>query len=174
MADALLNGGGDEDIFVYTGGRAPHDVRRAKIDESIDTIPARAFYYCRQLIEVVGHDKLKKIEGYAFYECRSLRRLIKMSGVIEIEQYHVFSFCEALSVLEFDKLEIIGYSSLSHCKSLRSIKIESARRIGGCAFHFCTALTDAVFGEDLEWIDACAFNGCRSLRCIVIPLKDYL
>ena len=44
----------DDDIFVYTGGgqRVPRDVKRAKIDESVDTILARAFYNCEQLIEV--------------------------------------------------------------------------------------------------------------------------
>jgi hypothetical protein len=52
------NDDGGDDIFVYTGGQAPHDVKRAKIDESLDTIPRDAFNGCRQLIEVEGHDKL--------------------------------------------------------------------------------------------------------------------
>ena len=84
MAD---DNNGDDDVFVYTGGRAPHDVRRAKIDESIDTIPREAFYRCAQLIEVEGHNKLKKIERSAFRSCHSLRRLTKMNSVIEIERW---------------------------------------------------------------------------------------
>ena len=59
---------GGDDIFVYIGGRALN-VRRAKIDESVDTVPRSAFAECQELIEVVGHDKLKKIEAEAFYKC---------------------------------------------------------------------------------------------------------
>ena len=84
MADALNGDEGDDDIFVYTGGRAPRDVKRAKIDESVDTIPQSTFQDCTQLIEVEGHDKLKKIEGDGFNNCTSLRRLTKMEGVREV------------------------------------------------------------------------------------------
>jgi hypothetical protein len=102
MADILRNGDDDDDdIFVYTGGRAPRDVRRAKIDESVDTIPREAFMDCTQLIELEGHDKLKKIEREAFWNCPSLRRLTKMQGVKEIYN-RAFLGCHALSDLEFD------------------------------------------------------------------------
>ena len=76
MADnQLLNNdgvdGGDI-IFVYTGGEqeVPRDVRRVRIAENIDTIPARTFEECRQLIEVEGHNQLTKIEQWAFFCCR--------------------------------------------------------------------------------------------------------
>ena len=173
MADALLNGGGDGDIFVYTGGRAPRDVRRVRIAENVDTVPHGAFSHCEQLIEVEGHDKLNKIEHRAFNYRRSLRWLMKMNGVIEIEQ-GAFSGCYALIDLDFDKLEIIGEGSLCYCESLRSISLPSVRRIGQCAFHGCKALTDAVFGEELEGIEGSAFLFCNCLRRIAIPLKDDL
>jgi hypothetical protein len=104
MADALLNNGDDGDIFIYTGGEqeVPRDVRRANIDESVDTVLARAFQNCEQLIEVVGHDKLKKIEEDAFNNCPSLLWMSNMNGVIEIED-HAFHNCTALSDVEFDK-----------------------------------------------------------------------
>ena len=175
MADVLLNGDdGDDDIFVYIGGgqRVPHDVKRAKIDESVDTIPERTFYRCEQLTELEGHNKLKKIKEGAFYRCRSLRRLTKMNGVIEIEK-HAFALCEALSDLEFDKLEIIGYGAFIRCRSLRSINLPSIRRVGKHAFQICTALTDAKFGEDLEEVEEYAFHD-SALRSIAIPLKDNL
>jgi hypothetical protein len=175
MADALLNGGDDGDgniIFVYTGGRAPHDVRRVRICESIDTIPAYAFKDC-QLIEVEGHKKLKKIEEGAFFRCRRLRRLMKMNGVEEIER-DAFLGCHVLSDLEFGKLVIIGGGAFFNCRSLRSISMPSVRKIGASAFYGCTALTEAAFGEDLERIAVFAFNDCPSLRRIAIPLKDGL
>ena len=167
------NDDGGDDIFVYTGGdqEVPRDVKRAKIDESVDTILAGAFAECGQLIEVVGHKKLKKIEAEAFYKCRRLRRLAKMNGVKEIEE-NAFYSCTALSDLEFDKLEIIAAGAFFNCTSLGSINLLSVRRVGEDAFHGCGALTDAVFGEELGRIEGRAFFGCPALRRIVIPLKD--
>ena len=56
------------DVFVYTGGdqEVPRDVKRVRIAENVDTIQARVFDQCFQLVEVKGHDKLKKIERHAF------------------------------------------------------------------------------------------------------------
>ena len=164
---------GDNDIFVYTGGEVPHDVKRAKIDESIDTIPRDAFQDCEQLTEVEGHSKLKKIKDDAFYRCRRWKRLMKMSGVKEIERW-AFYGCNDLSDFEFDKLEVIGYGTFNGCKSLSSINLPSVRRIEEHAFDDCTALTDAVFSEDLEGIRWNAFLDCPALRRIAIPLKDGL
>jgi hypothetical protein len=173
MADLLYDG--DDDIFVYMGGdqEVPRDVKRAKIDESVDAVLARAFADCEQLIELEGHDKLKKIEADAFNNCRRLRRLMKMNGVIEIER-EAFSNCHALSDLEFDKLEIVGLRAFCFCKSLRSMNMQSVRKIRGSAFHCCEALTDPVFGKDLEMIGRSSFIGCTALRRIAIPLKDGL
>ena len=78
--DQLLNGDvGDDDVFVYTGGeqRVPDDVRRLRIAENVDTIPAGVCIECRQLIEVEGHNNLKKIKEYAFSKCPSLWSLAK-------------------------------------------------------------------------------------------------
>ena len=55
---------GGDDIFVYTGGRQrlpfPFDVKRVRIAENVDTIPAMTFELCAQLIEVEGHGGVKK------------------------------------------------------------------------------------------------------------------
>ena len=164
---------GGDDIFVYTGGEqeVPRDVRRLRIAENVDTIPARTFDHCTQLIEVEGHNKIKKIEQDGFNKCTRLRRVSKMTGVIEIEQ-HAFSSCSALSELDFDKLEIIGHYAFMDCNSLRSINLPSIRKIGAWAFNGCEELTDVVFGEKLERIRAFVFHECTALRRIVIPLKD--
>jgi hypothetical protein len=187
--DLLLNGnndgvGGVDDIFVYTGGHqeVPRDVKRVRIAENIDTIPMRAFSECRELIEVEGHNKIRKIERIAFYYCPSLRRVSKMTGVKEIE-FEAFLCCVALSELELGKLEIIGYRAFALCKCLRSINLSSARRVGWSAFESCDKLTDVVFGEDLERIERNAFSNCimgagafvcTALIRITIPLKGNL
>ena len=169
------DGVGDDDIFVYTGGEqeVPRDVKRVRIAENIDTIPATTFEGCAQLIEVEGHNRLKKIETLAFSYCPSLRRVKKVTGVIEIERY-AFYCCSALSDVDFDKLEIIGNCAFNLCISLRSIKMPSIRRVGAYAFQDCHALTDAVFGKNLERIEQFALWDCAALRSISIPLKDNL
>ena len=176
MADnhqEVVDVGGD-DIFVYMGGEqeVPRDVRRAKIDESVDTIAEGVFAHCTQLTDLEGHDKLKKIEGHAFICCRRLRRMNKMNGVIEIEA-NAFDSCHALSELEFEKLGIIGFAAFLRCNSLRSIYFPSIRRVGEHAFQDCVALTEAKFGEDLEEVGEYAFHD-SALRSIAIPLKDNL
>ncbi len=178
MADNQLlnnNGGDGDDIFVYTGGEqeVPRDVKRVRIAENVDTILAMTFDDCRQLIEVEGHDKLRKIEQYAFYRCICLKRVTKMQGVIEIECY-AFYGCFALSEFDFDKLEIFGEGAFIDCKSLRSINMTSIRRVGNNAFQRCEALIDAVFGEKLERIVGGVFLSCTAMRRIAIPLKDNL
>ena len=167
--------GGGDDIFVYTGGEqeVPRDVKRVRIAENIDTIPASTFRNRRQLIEVVGHDKLKKIERSALSGCYRLSRVMNMQGLIEIEGY-AFYKCHALSDIDFDKLEIVGTYAFVWCNSLRSINISSIRNVGKSAFQYCEALTDAVFGKDLERIEGGALANCTALRSVVIPLKDNL
>ena len=167
-------GGGDE-IFVYTGGEqeVPDDVERVRIAENIDAIPARTFQGREQLIEVVGHNKMKKIEGSAFIGCDRLRTLSKMTGLVEIEQYAFFK-CHSLSDIDFDKLEIIGDYAFSGCKSLSYINMPSIKRVEKGAFMVCKELTCVVFGQELERIEAFAFLRCFALRCIAIPLKDNL
>jgi hypothetical protein len=54
--------------------------------------------------------------------------------------------------------------------------LPSIRRVGRYAFDRCHALTDVVFGKDLERIvgGGAAFYKCTALRRIVIHLKDNL
>ena len=96
-----------------------------------------------------------------------------MQGVIEIEQ-DAFYGCTALSELELDKLEIIGNGAFYACKSLMSINLPSIKKIGRMAFARCYALTDVVFGKDLERIEDSVFWCCTNLRSISIPLKNGL
>jgi hypothetical protein len=152
--------GGDE-IFVYMGGdqEVPRDVRRVRIAENIDTIPWGVFEGCEQLIEVEGHNKIKKIERREFHYCIRLRRVTKMQGVIEIEDT-AFNSCTALSDIDFDKLEIIGYNAFAECKSLSFVNMPSVKSVGYGAFQYCTALTDVVFGRDVERIETYALLSC--------------
>eukprot|EP00985_Skeletonema_marinoi_P014008 scaffold7020_cov141-Skeletonema_marinoi.AAC.3 len=58
-------------IFIYEGGRAPQNIRHARIDESLSAIPDGAFMECPLLLESSsireyrhwGHARSRKING---------------------------------------------------------------------------------------------------------------
>eukprot|EP00573_Skeletonema_grethae_P009625 CAMPEP_0201692940 /NCGR_PEP_ID=MMETSP0578-20130828/5700_1 /ASSEMBLY_ACC=CAM_ASM_000663 /TAXON_ID=267565 /ORGANISM="Skeletonema grethea, Strain CCMP 1804" /LENGTH=318 /DNA_ID=CAMNT_0048178397 /DNA_START=24 /DNA_END=980 /DNA_ORIENTATION=- len=155
--------------FFYTGEEdIPHNATHVFVYAKI--IRARTFYNHPNIIEVVCHDEVEKIEEYAFCRCPSLRRVI-MRGV-KIVEGRAFDGCLALTDVECGKLEIIGVSAFCCCISLRSINLPSVRIVGYRAFGGCRALTAAKFGNELERFDREAFKYCRSLERITIPLKD--
>jgi len=103
-----------------------------------------------------------------------------MPGVEVIER-GAFNSCEALTDVECGKLEIIGESAFFCCESLGGINLPSAKIVEGCAFWGCTALTNVIFGKELESaltdvecgkleiIRHHAFDGCKSLGSINLP-----
>ncbi len=164
MADQVAR----DDIFVYTGGRAPQHVVNAIIDESVDKIDDNAFFNNKNLKSVVCHDGELEIGKWAFGFCLSLQS-IKMSGVKIIEQ-SAFYECYSLTHVELDKLETVGHSAFTSCTSLKQLKLPKIKTVGEDAFSK-SGVHEAEFGEDLETIGSGAFNSVP-LRRIAIPLKD--
>jgi hypothetical protein len=157
-----------DDIFVYTGGRAPQHVVNAIIDESVEEIDEFAFQSNRNLRSVVCHGRLLKVGKHAFLSCWSLQR-VKMPGVKIIEEY-AFNGCEDMTNVESDNLETVGNSAFYGCSSLQRVKMPKVKTIGRCSF-IDSGVEDAEFGEDLEIIGSGAFRRSK-LRRIAIPLKN--
>ena len=175
LAPALNHGGhaedGDNDIFIYRGGRAPQHVTHVLIDKSVDDIEDKAFYYCWNLVRVDTHDGIRRVGTRAFYCCKSLRR-INLKSVVEIDEYAFYN-CGNLESVEFgDRLEIIGNRAFVSCESLNNhLKLPSIITIGDGAFSTCKCLRDVEFSERLETIGYGAFWKCERLQRIAIPLK---
>ncbi len=148
----------------------PDYVTRIVVDVSVRIILRRAFFEHPNIVEVICHENVKKIEEDAFYWCPNLRRVI-IPGVKVIEEF-AFVGCEALSVVECGKLEIIGVHAFQHCSHLRSINLLSARIVKPMSFSY-TGLTTVKFGSKLERIDARAFT-FSAVESMTIPLKDGL
>ena len=140
------------------------------VHDSVNVIRARAFYQHRNIVEVICHEEVDKIDREAFCDCTRLKRVI-MLGVTIVEA-DAFGCCIALTDVECGKLEIVGEGAFCSCKPLESINLPSARVVEEEAFSNCTALMDAKFGSKLERIDERAFSNCTSLQRITIPLKD--
>eukprot|EP00573_Skeletonema_grethae_P006891 CAMPEP_0201710248 /NCGR_PEP_ID=MMETSP0578-20130828/58528_1 /ASSEMBLY_ACC=CAM_ASM_000663 /TAXON_ID=267565 /ORGANISM="Skeletonema grethea, Strain CCMP 1804" /LENGTH=386 /DNA_ID=CAMNT_0048199273 /DNA_START=126 /DNA_END=1283 /DNA_ORIENTATION=+ len=156
--------------IAFFGCLALTDVECGKL-EIIENL---AFCFCASLkaSTVIFHEGVEKIEEEAFFRCTSLRRGI-MPGV-KIAENGAFCGCEALTDVEWGKLEIIGRNAFCFCPSLRSINLPSVEIVKGWAFSSCYGLTDATFCSKLERFDDCAFCVCESLERLTIPLKDGL
>ena len=159
--------------YLYRGEEGeiiPRDATHILVDKSCTLVRAHAFLRHPNIVEVICHDKVKRIEECAFFECPRLRRVI-MPGVKIIEEDAFFD-CGALTDVECDKLEIIKEGAFKECESLRSINLPSAKIVEQFAFSRCKALTDVKFGSKLERIEGEAFFKCTSLERITIPLRD--
>ncbi len=139
------------------------------VHDSVEVVRAWEFHQHHNIVEVICHGNVEKIEDWAFCCCRSLRRVI-MPGVTILEE-RAFGLCEALTDVECGKLEIVGEEAFFECKSLRSINLPSARIVEVLAFGRCEALTDVKFGSMLDRIEEDAFYDCTSLAQITIPFK---
>ncbi len=151
------------------GEHIPFGTTHITVHKSVTVVREIAFINHPNIVEVVCHDKVEKIERLAFDHCPSLRRLI-MPGVTIVGR-GAFYCCDALTDVECGKLEIIKHCAFRCCKSLRSINLPSAEVVEERAFADCTALTDVKFGNKLERIKEFLFCNC-SLERITIPLKD--
>ena len=170
-------GGNNFITHIYRGVEGeiiPDNVTRIIVDVSVRVISHHAFWEHENIVEVICHDGVEKIEECAFLDCHSLRRVI-MPGVKIIER-SAFGSCEALENVECGKLEIIRHDAFQQCTRLRSINLPSTRIVEGWAFWDCTALIDMKFGSELklERMSMGVFSACTSLQRITIPLKDGL
>jgi len=159
----------DGNIFVYTGGHAPHHVINVIIDQSITVIDPRAFEGC--LVESVEcHDELERIEERAFAECRALKK-IKIPGV-KVICSSAFYFSGVIDVEFGDKLITIELQAFKSCSRLKRVRMPSVRNIGMDAFRDCSDLEYVELSEELQRISNNAFDSCMSLKHITIPLKQ--
>eukprot|EP00985_Skeletonema_marinoi_P002264 scaffold924_cov74-Skeletonema_marinoi.AAC.1 len=140
-------GGGDRDVFIYRGGRAPQHVTH-----------------------VASINPSRKVGRRAFNRCKSLRSIV-LRSVVGIDS-QAFDRCENLVDVGFgDKLETIGKWAFAQCTSLQRLKLPSIITIKTWAFTSCKALSSIEFSERLEKIEPRVFHGCDRLRHIMIPLK---
>ena len=161
--------------FTYTGAEGEHipaEATHITVAEDSTFVRAEAFKNHRNIIELICHEGVVKIELSAFLYCPNLRRVI-MPGVKVLEE-NAFSWCEALEDVECGKLEVIRYGAFSECFSLMIINLPSVRIVEENAFGNCNDLAEVHFGSKLGGIEQRAFGECISLERITIPLKDGL
>lgn len=161
----------EDDIFVYTGGRAPQHIINAIVDRSISAIDDYAFHSCPHLLSVEFHDGITSVGSFSFSNCPSLRRL-NLPSVLIVKQ-EAFSNCTGLTDVEFgNKLQLIELNAFFYCTSLRRVIMPSIVVMQPGVFSDCTALPDMELPENIMAIGIGAFVNCHSLRRITMPLND--
>jgi hypothetical protein len=171
----------DAEVFVYTGPRGddvPQDVVRVRVDPSVTSIPARAFYQRNKLTEVELCEGVVEIGDGAFMYCShsitkidiptSLRRInnyafegslrchIRLHDGIESIGQWAFARCIFTNFRSPPFITVILNGMLLNCRSMFSLELpDNVTEIGNYAFINCFCLRNvalppnAVFGDEI-------------------------
>jgi hypothetical protein len=168
----------DAVVFVYTGeggAKVPDDVVRVRIDSSVTSIPAKAFYNRKKLAEVelcegvveIGErsfgfcdhsitkfnlpNSVRRICGYAF--TFSLRCPIRLHDGIESIERSAFVGCIFTNFRVPTPITVIPFGMLHSCKSMFSLELpEVVTRINDGAFYNCYCLRNVAFPPMLSLV----------------------
>ena len=154
----------DTEVFAYTGrpggNDVPRDVARVRVDPSVTSIPARAFYERTKLAEVELCEGLVEIGVRSFVWCQhSITNIIIPNSLRRIND---FAFAESLRcpIRLHDGIESIGIFAnfvpplitvvpehmLFKCKSTFSVEMpKDVTQIGRSAFNMCHCLRNVTF-----------------------------
>lgn len=169
-----------EDSILYSGDRQKIIMCSKGVD-GVVRIPDRvkyisdfAFYWCRNIEEIVLPDTIEYIGRYAFYGCKKLKK-IKMSGIN-------LRYIDSSNFISDKTAELIGrkYTSADNgimynfdgtvvikCidRKLKEVKLpESVIRIEDYAFAGCIDLERISLSRNTREIGTKAFSGCIALE----------
>jgi hypothetical protein len=117
------------------------------IPNSVKSIAAYAFSYCKLLSSIVIPDSVTSIGRCAFCNCAGLTSIAIPASVTSI-----------------------GDCAFSYCTGLTSVTIsDSVTTIGDYAFSYCTGLTSVTIPSSVTSIGEYAFSGCTGLTSVTIP-----
>ncbi|HKL94729.1 MAG TPA: leucine-rich repeat protein, partial [Clostridia bacterium] len=168
-------------------------------DGTLKEIPARLFYKCLLLTEVVLPQSLEIIGQYAFDGCSLLSEIIfpanlkfidvaafQSAGLttvnipagIEVISNYTFNSCEKLVAVNFagTNIKTIGHSAFNYCELLVNINSNNTlpnglEKIDGYAFANCTSLAKIVIPSSVNMIDHHAFM-YTALSDLTLPQND--
>jgi len=117
-----------------------------EIPYGVRTIDRNAFYYCKNLTNIVIPDTVTYISNYAFAHCYALKAVTVPASVDFIDPYAFMS-----------------------CISMTSAVIEDGViQIGTGAFYNCSKLTEMIIPASVTYISNLAFANCSSLKCVTV------
>jgi hypothetical protein len=155
--------------FISYSGSETH----TRSDPSVTSIPIKAFWGNKKLVEVMLPDSIQVIGRDAFGVCSSLKRIHLCEGLRTIGECAFFG-CKSLSQVIIPSTVItIDHSAFYRCTSLETVHLrDGLQTIGEAAFFYCTSLSQVSIPSSVITIDHSAFNNCTSLE--TVHLRDGL
>ena len=133
-------------------------IRKAVVENGIDTIGYNAFYYYTALEEVVLPESLTTINSNAFANCEKLES-IKLPDSITTIYAFAFGNCTSLTEVKLPlNLTSVSQEIFRDCSSLKSVTIQhNVYHIGSSAFGGC-ALESVIIPASVTSIYSGAFD----------------
>jgi hypothetical protein len=161
-----------DEVFVYTGPggeRPPRDVVRVRVDPSVTSIPAQAFWGRKKLTEVELNEGLLEIGERSFNDCdQSITYIVTPNSLRRINDW-AFSYSLRCPIHLHDGIESIGEGALAGCiftnlKVPLLITVIPNSMLSGCSSMFSLELPKHV-SEIKGW----ALAYCNCLRNVAFP-----
>lgn len=145
-----------EEAFIWS------KMKKVIIPETVTEIKNRAFFGCKNLMNIEGVDNVTKIESQAFYMCTALKS-IDLSNITYLGD-HVFFECENITSLYFSStIEEIPIALCNKMRSLKDVTLsENTKAIDRLAFANCTSLNELKIPESVTEISEDAFQNIES------------
>ena len=183
------------------------------VPEKVETIGNGAFNKCSLLTAITLSDSLRTIGNSAFSECKVLKEIVVPDGVESIG-YSAFYFCNQLQSVTIPfvgggnsdagpqkgenyhfgyifgaaswenndstvpksikhvtvtKKGLIQRASFYGCDAIESVTLLAGTRVVTYAFNGCSSLKTVVLPDTLQEISSRGFSGCKSLVSIELP-----
>lgn len=169
-----------EDSILYSGDRQKIIMCSKGVDgvvripDSVKYISDFAFYWCRNIEEIVLPDTIEYIGRYAFYGCKNLKE-IKMSGInIRYIDSSNFIFDRTAVLIDAKYTSVdqgimynLDRTVVVKCidRKLKEVILpESVIRIEDYAFAGCIDFERISFSRNTREIGTKAFSGCIALE----------
>jgi len=142
------------------------------IPNSVTSIGDNAFGQCVNLASIAIPISVTSIKRSAFYFCTSLTSVTIPNKVTSIES--IFYCCTGLTdVFIPDSVKHIGENAFGGCKNLTNVIIPNGvMSIGNNAFIDCVSLSSISIPESVKRIGMSAFSGCSNLESVTIINSD--
>ncbi len=146
------------------------EITNVVIPDSVTTIGAYAFSNCTSLTGVSLPEGIDTLSEGIFYGCTSLSRFVIPDTVTTING-KAFYGCTGLQGISFsENLESIGEYAFYNCSSLTSVSVpDSVDAIGNAAFAMCENLKSATLPDEVDSLGGAVFYCCRNLTSVNLP-----
>ncbi len=155
----------DGETLVYVSKTAIGEEGAFIIPSKVKIIGYNAFGDCDKLKTVIFHENIEAISSDAFRDCRNLGQVVGLEKCKKLKAIRGFAGCTRLDRIDIpENVNRIDTNAFSGCRSLGRVSIPSeCHLIGSNAFRDCNSLFYLEIPESVVSINTWAFSGCANL-----------